>query len=60
VQARARYDAGLAEILEVAEAERILRRAETDDAVARLDVWRARFEVAAADGNLASLLSELE
>jgi len=60
VQARARYDAGLAAILEVAEAERILRRAETEDAVARLDVWRARFEVAAAEGNLAPVLSELE
>jgi outer membrane protein TolC len=60
VQARARYDAGLAAILEVAEAERILRRAETEDAVARLDVWRARFEVAAAEGDLAPVLSELE
>ena len=60
VQARARYDAGLAAILEVAEAERILRRAETEDALARLDVWRARFEVAAAEGDLAPVLSELE
>jgi outer membrane protein TolC len=60
VQSRARYDAGLAEMLEVAEAERILRRAETEDALARLDVWRARFEVAAADGDLAPVLSELE
>jgi outer membrane protein TolC len=60
VQSRARYDAGLAEILEVAEAERILRRAETEDALARLDVWRARFEVAAAEGNLAPVLSQLE
>jgi outer membrane protein TolC len=59
-QARARYDAGLAALLEVAEAERILRRAETEDAVARLDVWRARFEVAAAEGDVASALSELE
>jgi outer membrane protein TolC len=60
VQARARYDAGLADILEVAEAERILRRAETEDAVARLDVWRARFELAAAEGDLAPVLTELE
>jgi outer membrane protein len=60
VQARARYDAGLAEILEVAEAERILRRAETEDALARLDVWRARFEVTAAEGDLSPVLSELE
>jgi outer membrane protein TolC len=59
-QARARYDAGLADVLEVAEAERILRRAETENAIARLDVWRARFEVAAAEGNLTPVLSELE
>jgi len=60
VQARARYDAGLAEILEVAEAERILRRAQTEDAVARLEVWRARFGVAAAEGDLGPVLSQLE
>ena len=60
VQARARYDAGLAEILEVAEAERILRRAETEDAIARLEVWRARFGVAAAEGDLLPVLSQLE
>jgi outer membrane protein len=60
VQARARYDAGLATILEVAEAERILRRAATEEALARLDLWRARFEVAAAEGDLSAVLSELE
>jgi outer membrane protein TolC len=60
VQARARYDSGLAAVLEVAEAERILRRAETEDAVARLDLWRARFEVAAAEGDLNPVLSELQ
>jgi outer membrane protein TolC len=60
IQARARYDAGLAPILDVAEAERILRRAETEDAVARLDLWRARFEAAAAAGDLAPVLRELE
>jgi outer membrane protein TolC len=60
-QARARYDAGLADVLAVAEAERILRRAETENAIARLDVWRARFLVAAADGgDLNAVLSQLE
>lgn len=58
--ARARYDAGLADALEVAESERILRRAETEDAVARLDVWRARFALAAAEGDLTPVLSQLE
>jgi outer membrane protein TolC len=60
VQARARYDAGLAPVLEVAEAERILRRAETDDALARLEGWRARFALAAARGDLGAVLSQLE
>lgn len=58
-QARARYDAGLTDVLEVAESERILRRAETEDAVARLDVWRARFGLAAAEGDLAPVLAQL-
>ncbi len=60
VQARARYDAGLAAVLEVADAERILRRVETEDAVARLEVWRARFGVAAAEGDLSPVLSQLQ
>jgi outer membrane protein TolC len=61
IQARARYDAGLADVLAVAEAERILRRAETENAIARLEVWRARFSVAAADGgDLGPVLSQLQ
>lgn len=59
-QARARYDAGLTDALEVAESERILRHAETDDVVARLDVWRARFALAAARGDLSPVLSQLD
>ena len=56
VQARARYDAGLADILSVAEAERLLSRAETEDALARLEVWRSRFAVGAAEGDLQPIL----
>lgn len=41
VQARARYDAGLTSVLEVAEAQRLLAQAEADNAVATLAVWRA-------------------
>jgi outer membrane protein TolC len=59
-QARARYEAGLADVLEVAEAERILLRAETEDALARLNVWRARFGLAAAEGDLTPVLSQLD
>jgi outer membrane protein TolC len=39
-QARARYHAGLASIVEVAEAQNLLAGAEYQDAVARVDVWR--------------------
>jgi outer membrane protein TolC len=47
-QARARYDAGLASIVEVAEAQGLLAAAEVQDAVARVDVWRALLGRAAA------------
>lgn len=59
-QARARYDAGLADVLEVAEAERILRRAEAGDALARLDVWRARLRLAGALGDLSPVLERMD
>ena len=55
-QARARYDAGLADIIEVADAQRLLLQAEVSDAVARLGVWRALLSDAAARGDLSDLL----
>jgi outer membrane protein TolC len=55
-QARARYDAGLADIIEVADAQRLLLQAEVSDAVARLGVWRALLTDAAARGDLSDLL----
>jgi outer membrane protein TolC len=55
-QARARYDAGLADILEVADAQRLLLQAEVGDAVARLGVWRALLADAAARGDLTDLV----
>ena len=55
-QARARYDAGLADIIEVADAQRLLLHAEVSDAVARLGVWRALLSDAAARGDLGELL----
>jgi outer membrane protein len=55
-QARARYDAGLADIIEVADAQRLLLQAEVGDAVARLGVWRALLTDAAARGDLTDLL----
>jgi outer membrane protein len=55
-QSRARYDAGLAAIIEVAEAQRLLLQAEVGDAVARLAVWRALVAAAAAKGDMSELL----
>ena len=56
LQARTRYDNGLADIVEVADAQRLLLQAEVGDAVARLGVWRALLTDAAARGDLAELL----
>ncbi len=58
-QSRARYDAGLADVIVVVEAERQLRRAETSNALAHLEVWRAAFALAATQGDLAPLLAQL-
>jgi outer membrane protein len=55
-QSRARYDAGLATIIEVADSQRLLLQAEVGDAVARLAVWRALVADAAAKGDLSELL----
>jgi outer membrane protein TolC len=58
-QSRARYQSGLATVVEVAEAENLLAQAETDDAVARLNVWRGLFGVAYAQGDLQNFLQAL-
>ena len=55
-QSRARYDAGLTTIVDVADAERLLLQAEVGDAVARLGVWRALVADAAARGDITELL----
>lgn len=52
-QARARYDAGLASIIEVAEAQNLLAQSEYQDAAARVEVWRALLAQAVAGGDLA-------
>ena len=58
-QASARYKAGLATIVEVAEAQRLLTQAEIDDALARLSIWRAMLALAAAEGDLAPYLDQV-
>jgi outer membrane protein TolC len=55
-QARARYDAGLAGITEVADAQSLLAQAEMQDELARIDVWRALLAAAVADGDVAPFL----
>ena len=55
-QAIARYGAGLSTVVEVSDAQRLLMQAETDDALARLGVWRAMLAVASAQGDLQPFL----
>jgi len=57
VQARARYDVGLAPLLEVADAQSLLAQAEVQDQLARVDVWRALLASAVAVGDLTPFLT---
>ena len=57
-QATARYQSGLGNIDEVAEAQRLLTRAEIDDALARLGIWRGLLGVAAAAGDIQPFVAE--
>jgi outer membrane protein TolC len=51
-QAKARYQAGLVPIDDVAQAERLVVQAEMDDSVARLSVWRALLQLDASRGDI--------
>lgn len=55
-QVTARYKAGLGTLIEVADAQRMLSQAEVDDAMARLNVWRAQLALAIAQGDLKPFL----
>jgi outer membrane protein TolC len=57
-QATARYQAGLANIDEVAEAQRLLTESEIDDALARLNVWRGLLGIATAAGDIQPFITE--
>ena len=59
IQERARYQAGLATLVEVADAQSLLVQAETDDALARLAVWQNLAAVAASHGDLQPFLQLL-
>jgi outer membrane protein TolC len=56
-QQRARFQASLATVVEVAVAESMLTQAEGDDAIARLNVWRALAGLATARGNVTPFLN---
>ena len=51
-----RYKVGLANIVNVSEAERILARAEVDDAIAQVRVWKAILATGYVQGNLRPFL----
>jgi outer membrane protein len=58
-QERARYQAGLATLVDVADAQSLLVQAETDDALARLAVWQNLASVVASQGDLQPFLQLL-
>jgi outer membrane protein len=58
-QARARYEAGLASIVEVADAQSLLAQAEYQHGAAQVDVWRALLAQAVAGGDVAPLIARL-
>jgi len=58
-QARARYEAGLASIVEVADAQGLLVQAEMGDAIARVNAWSGLASLTVAQGDLASFLDLL-
>jgi outer membrane protein TolC len=57
-QASARYRAGLASIDNLAQAQRLLSQAEMDDALARLNVWRALLQLETAAGDIQPFVSQ--
>ncbi len=58
-QERSRYQAGLATLVDVSDAQSLLVQAETDDALARLAVWQNLASVAASQGDLRPFLQFL-
>jgi outer membrane protein TolC len=58
-RARVRYEYGLTDITEVAEAQRLIAQAEIDDAVARLGLWRALLATARSQGDVKPFLQRV-
>jgi outer membrane protein len=57
-QATARYQSGLTPIDDVAQAQRLLVQAQIDDALARLNVWRAMLQLATTRGDIQPFVAE--
>jgi outer membrane protein TolC len=58
-QARARYDAGLTSVVDVADAQSVLATAEYQHARARVDIWQALLNEAIAEGNVGGFIELL-
>jgi outer membrane protein len=58
-QSQAQYKASLATIVQVSQIESLLTQAEIEDALARLNVWRALINVAASQGDIQPVLDLL-
>lgn len=58
-QQRTRFQSSLATVVDVAVSESVLTQAESDDAIARLNVWRALAGLAVARGDLRPFLNLL-
>jgi outer membrane protein len=56
-QARARFEAGVARLVDVAETQRLLVQAEIDDSLARLGIWHALEQLAASQGDITPFLN---
>lgn len=59
LQIETRYKAGLATMVDVADAQRLLTQAEIDDALAGVRVWRSLLQRAYAQGDLTPFLRSL-
>lgn len=55
-QVQARYQSGLVTLVELADAQNLLAQAEADDALARVDVWRAFVADAVSRGDVLSIV----
>jgi len=58
-QAGARYQAGLANIVEATQAQALLQQAEAQDALARIGVWQALLGVYVAQGDITPFLNRV-